>query len=60
MKEPIEKTYELGRGGKVTLHVTADRKRMLIKGEIEPEGLDKAGLHALIDALKSIRDKMDR
>jgi hypothetical protein len=60
MKEPIEKIYDLGRTGKVTLHLTSNRKRLLMKGDIEPEGLDKAGLNALIDALKSVRDKVER
>ena len=60
MKEPIQKKIELGRCGAVTLHVSADRKRLLLQFETEPEGFDKSGLNAFIDALKKIRDKMDR
>ena len=60
MKEPIQKTIELGRCGAVTLHVSADRKRLLLQFETEPEGFDKSGLNTFIDALKKIRDKMDR
>ena len=60
MKEPIQKKIELGRCGAVTLHVSADRKRLLLEFETAPEGFDKSGLNAFIDALKKIRDKMDR
>jgi len=60
MKEPIQKKIELGRCGAVTLHVSADRKRLLLEFETEPEGFDKSGLNTFIDALKKIRDKMDR
>jgi hypothetical protein len=60
MKEPIQKKIELGRCGAVTLHVSADRKRLLLQFETEPEGFDKSGLNTFIDALKKIRDKMDR
>ena len=60
MKEPIQKKIELGRCGAVTLHVSADRKRLLLEFATEPEGFDKSGLNTFIDALKKIRDKMDR
>jgi hypothetical protein len=40
--------------------VSADRKRLLLEFETEPEGFDKSGLNAFIDALKKIREKMDR
>lgn len=60
MKEPIQKKIELGRCGAVTLHVSADRKHLLLEFETEPEGFDKSGLNTFIDALKKIRDKMDR
>ncbi len=59
-KEPIRKAVDLGRCGGVILHVSADRKRLLLEFETEPEGFDKSGLNAFIDALKKIRDKMDR
>jgi hypothetical protein len=59
-KEPVKKKVDLGRCGDVTMHVSADRKRLLLEFATEPEGLDKSGLNAFIDALKKIRDKMDR
>jgi len=59
-KEPIRKEIDLGRCGAVILHVSADRKRLLLEFDTEPEGFDKSGLNAFIDALKKIRDKMDR
>lgn len=60
MKEPIKKNVDLGRCGKVMLHVSGNRKRLLLEFETEPEGFDKSGLNAFIDALKDIREKMDR
>ncbi len=60
MKEPIAKEVDLGRCGAVTLHVSADRKRLLLEFNTVTEGFDKSGLNAFIDALKKIRDKMDR
>jgi hypothetical protein len=59
-KEPVKKKVDLGRCGDVTMHISGDRKRLLLEFETEPEGLDKSGLNAFIDALKKIRDKMDR
>lgn len=63
MKEKDEgkqKKVELGRCGAVTLHLSANQKRLLIGFEIEPEGFDKSGLNGFIDALKKVRDKMER
>ena len=60
MKDPIKKNIDLGRCGEVTLHMSGNRKRLLLEFETEPEGLDKSGLNAFIDALKDIRDKMER
>ena len=60
MKDPIKKNIDLGRCGEVTLHVSGNRKRLLLEFETEPEGFDKSGLNAFIDALKDIRDKMER
>ena len=59
-KDPIRKPLDLGRCGSVTLHVSGDRKRLLLEFETEPEGFDKSGLNAFIDGLKKIREKMDR
>jgi hypothetical protein len=59
-KDPIRKTVDLGRCGEVTLHVSADRKRLLLEFATEAAGFDKSGLNAFIDSLKKIRDKMDR
>jgi hypothetical protein len=32
----------------------------LLEFETEPEGLDKSGLNAFIDALKKVRERMER
>lgn len=60
MKEPISRKIDLGRCGEVTLHLSGNRKRLLLEFETEPEGFDKSGLNAFIDALKDIREKMER
>jgi len=59
-KERTKKKVDLGRCGEVTLHLDADRKRLLLEFETAPEGLDKSGLNAFIDALKKTREKMER
>ena len=59
-KERTKKKVDLGRCGDVTLHLDADRKRLLIEFEVDPEGFDKTGLNAFIDALKKVREKMER
>lgn len=59
-KDPIKKKVDLGRCGDVTLHVSADRKRLLVEFATDAEGFDKSGLNAFIDSLKKIRDKMER
>ena len=59
-KERTRKKVDLGRCGDVTLHLDAERKRLLLEFETVPEGLDKAGLNAFIDALKKVREKMER
>ncbi|MEO6565917.1 MAG: hypothetical protein ABIO63_07765 [Casimicrobiaceae bacterium] len=60
MKDPIRRKIDLGRCGEVTLHVSGNRKRLLLEFETVPEGFDKSGLNAFIDALKVIREKMER
>jgi hypothetical protein len=60
MKDPINKKVELGRCGEVKLHVSANRKRLLIEFDVDPEGFDKSGLNAFIDGLKDVREKMER
>ncbi len=60
MKDPISRNIDLGRCGEVTLHLSGNRKRLLLEFETEPEGFDKSGLNAFIDALKVIREKMER
>ena len=60
VKEASQKKVDLGRCGEVTLHLSADRKRLLLEFETEPEGLDKTGLNSFIDALKKVREKMQR
>ncbi len=60
MKDAYQKKIELGRCGDVTLHLSANAKRLLLEFETEPEGLDKAGLNSFIDALKKVRERMER
>jgi hypothetical protein len=60
MKEPLQKKIDLGPCGIVTMHVSADRKNLLLEFETVPEGFDKSGLNAFIDGLKKIRDRMER
>jgi hypothetical protein len=59
-KDPIRKPVDLGRCGNVILHVSSDRKRLLLEFETVPEGFDKSGLNAFIDSLKKIRERMSR
>jgi hypothetical protein len=59
-KEGSSRKIDLGRCGAVTLHVSGDKKRLLLEFETEAKGLDKTGLNGFIDALKKVRDKMDR
>lgn len=42
------------------LHLWPDHKRLLIEFDVQPEGFDKSGLNAFIDALEKVRKKMDR
>ena len=59
-KEATRKKIDLGRCGEVTLLLDADHKHLLIEFEVAPEGFDKTGLNAFIDALKKVREKMER
>jgi hypothetical protein len=54
------KKVDLGRCGEVTLHLSANKTRLLLEFDCHPEGLDKTGVNGLIDALKKVREKMDR
>jgi hypothetical protein len=61
MKDKDEaRKIDLGRCGTVTLHLSADQKRLLIGFETDPEGFDKTGLNVFIDALTKVREKMER
>ena len=59
-KDPVKKSVDLGRCGSVILHVSGDRKRLLLEFETDADGFDKSGLNAFIDSLKKIREKMER
>ena len=48
------------RSGSATLRLAADRKRLQIELAVDAKGLDKTGVNGLVDALKKLRDKMDR
>ena len=60
MKEAIQKKIDLGRCGAVTLHLSKDAKHLLLEFATVEEGLDKTGLNSFVDALKKIREKMER
>ena len=55
-----EKAVDLGRCGSVTLLLSGDRKRLLIAFDVDERGFDKSGLNGFIDALKKVREKMER
>ena len=53
--------FDLGRdGGTIKLYLSENAKRLLIAFDVDKEGLSKAGVNGLIDALKKARDKMER
>ena len=60
MNDGYRKKVDLGRCGEVTLHLSKDAKHLLLEFETKPDGLDKTGLNSFIDALKKVREKMDR
>ena len=55
-----QKHVDLGPCGSVTFHLSDDQRRLLIAFDTEPEGLDKTGVNTFIDALKKVREKMQR
>jgi hypothetical protein len=59
-ERPSGKEVNLGRCGSVTLYLSDDRKRLLIAFDVDAAGFDKAGLNGFIDALKKVREKMNR
>ena len=59
-KERTKKKVDLGRCGEVTLHLDEGHRRLLIEFAVDPDGFDKAGLNAVIDSLKKVREKMER
>ena len=60
MAEGKLKTFELDRESTMTCLLSEDKKRLLFKVEGEEKGLTKTAVNSLIDALKRIRDKMER
>ena len=50
-KDPIRKSADLGRCGSVILHVSGDRKRLLLEFDTQAEGFDKSGLNAFWRAI---------
>ena len=60
MGQPGKQKFNLGRDGTITLYVSESAKRLLIGFDVDKEGLSKAGVNGLIDALKKVRDKMKR
>lgn len=60
MKEGWKKKVDLGRDGNITIYISENAKKLLIGFEVDKDGLSKAGVNGLIDALKKARDKMDR
>ena len=59
-KQGTREKVDLGRCGSVTLHLSPDRKRLLIEFRVDPEGFDKTGLNGFIDALEDLRKRMKR
>ena len=60
MKIPNPKKVDLGRSGEITLYLSEDSKRLLIKFDTDKEGLTKTGVNGLISALKDVRERMVR
>jgi hypothetical protein len=60
MKEAYQKKIDLGQCGEVTLHVAKDGRHLLLEFDTQPDGLDKTGLNSFIDALKKVRERMER
>ncbi len=60
MKEINPKSIDLGRSGDITLYLSEDCKRLLIKFDTDKEGLTKTGVNGLISALKKVRERMNR
>lgn len=60
MKDGEKKKIDLGRTGKITYIRSKDDKYVQIAIEAPDKGLDKSDLGAIIDALRKIRDKMER
>ena len=60
MKVAYQKKIDLGPCGAVILHVSKDAKHLLLEFATVAEGLDKTGLNSFIDALKKVREKMER
>jgi hypothetical protein len=60
MAEGKKKSFDLGKSGSITCHLSEDGKRLLIEFDTNKDGLSKTGVNGLIDALKSIREKMVR
>ena len=58
--EATIKDVDLGKCGSVRLHLSGNAKRLLIEFQTDPEGFDKVGLNAFIDALEKVRRKMER
>ena len=60
MKITNPKKVDLGRSGEITLYLSEDSKRLLIKFDTDKEGLTKTGVNGLISALKDVRERMVR
>jgi hypothetical protein len=60
MADSKRKSFDLGKSGAITCHLSEDGKRLLIDFDVDKKGLTKTGVNGLIDALKNIREKMVR
>ena len=60
MSKEEGKTIDLGVSGTVTSYLSKDRKRLLLAFEVDERGFTKTDLNVFIDALKKIREKMER
>ena len=53
-------SVDLGACGSLTLQLSADQRSLWMAFNTRPQGLDKTGVNTLIDALKKVREKMQR
>ncbi|HEY1461765.1 MAG TPA: hypothetical protein VGH59_17130 [Casimicrobiaceae bacterium] len=53
-------SFDLGKSGTITCHISDDKKRLLIDFEVDKRGLTKTGVNGLIDVLEKVKKDMQR